>query len=56
MQQQQKNNKKQKKEQKKGDKKIYKVITGSAVADFFGHIKDSAIFFSIGIHNSKLRS
>ena len=33
----------QQKKKKKRDKKIYKVITGSAVVDFFGWIRDSAI-------------
>ena len=28
---------------KKRDKELYKVITGSAVVDFFGPIRDSAI-------------
>ena len=43
-----KTNKKQqqqqkKKKKKKKDQKIHKVITGSAVVDFFGHIRDSAV-------------
>ena len=42
MKQQQQQKKKRKKE-KKRDKKIYKVIIGSAVVDFFGQIRDSAI-------------
>ena len=42
-QQQQQKKKKRKEKRKKRDKKIYKVITGSAVVDFFGQIKDSAI-------------
>ena len=33
----------QQKKKKKRDKKIYKVITGSAVVDFFGRIRDSTI-------------
>ena len=32
-----------KKEQKERDKKKYIVITGSAVVDFFEHIRDSAV-------------
>ena len=43
MQQQQQKRKKRKKKRKKRDKKIYKVITGTAVVDFFGRIRDSAI-------------
>ena len=42
-QQQQQKKKKRKKKRIKRDKKIYKVITGIAVVDFFGQIRDSAI-------------
>ena len=43
MKQQQQQEKKKIKEKGKRDMKIYKVITGSAVVDFFGRIGDSAI-------------
>ena len=43
MKQQQKQKKKKdkrKKKRKKRDKKMYKLITGSAIVDFFGQIRD----------------
>ena len=37
----------QQQQQQQKNKKIYKVITGSAAVDFFGQIRDSAIIESM---------
>ena len=51
-QQQQLKQKKKRKKNEKRDKKIYKVVTGSAVVDFFGCIRDSAIIGNTIAFNS----
>ena len=46
---QQQQEQQQQQTEKDRDKKIYKVITGNAIVDFFGCIRDSAIMKSMRI-------